>query len=63
MLFNRRRDDSSRESDPGEKRAEDACDESLASLDAAAEKRALRKVDWHILPVVFLFYLTSFLDR
>lgn len=63
MLFNRRHDDSSRDSVPREKRAEDACDESLASIDPAAEKRALRKVDWHVLPVVFLFYLFSFLDR
>lgn len=63
MLFNRRYDDSSKDSVPGEKRAEEACDGSLASLDPAAEKRALRKVDWHVLPVVFLFYLFSFLDR
>ena len=63
MLFNRRHEDFSKENVPGEKRAEEACDENLADLDAAAEKRALRKVDWHILPVVFLFYLTSFLDR
>ena len=63
MLFKKRHDSSSRDSVPGEKRAEEAYDEALAGLDPAAEKRALRKVDWHILPVVFLFYLFSFLDR
>ncbi|KAL8720016.1 MAG: hypothetical protein Q9225_003061 [Loekoesia sp. 1 TL-2023] len=30
---------------------------------AAAEAVALRKVDWHILPLVFLYYMVSFLDR
>ncbi|KAL8831222.1 MAG: hypothetical protein Q9170_005393 [Blastenia crenularia] len=29
----------------------------------AAEKAALRKVDWHVLPMFFLYYMVSFLDR
>lgn len=31
--------------------------------EVAAEHVALRKVDWHVLPMVFLFYMVSFLDR
>lgn len=32
-------------------------------VDAEVEKRLLRKLDWHILPFVFITYLFSFLDR
>lgn len=32
-------------------------------LDRAAEARLLRKLDWHIVPMVMLLYLLSFLDR
>ena len=38
-------------------------EESSTTTDAAAEKEALRKVDWHVLPIIFLLYLVSFLDR
>ena len=39
-------------------------DESSTHSDTtAAENEVLRKVDWHILPMVFLYYLISFLDR
>ena len=31
--------------------------------DPTAESVALRKVDWHILPLIFLLYMFSFLDR
>ncbi|KAL8947333.1 MAG: hypothetical protein Q9222_006373 [Ikaeria aurantiellina] len=31
--------------------------------DVLEEKVALRRVDWHILPLISLFYLVSFLDR
>lgn len=31
--------------------------------DVAAERIALRKVDWHILPFIFILYMFSFLDR
>lgn len=32
-------------------------------IDYEAEKRLLRKLDWHILPVVAPLYVCSFLDR
>jgi len=33
------------------------------SFDSAAEKRLVRKLDRHIIPIVMLLYLLSFLDR
>lgn len=36
---------------------------SSPALDPAAEARLLRKLDWHITPMVMLLYLMSFLDR
>jgi hypothetical protein len=33
----------------------------IRELDPAERMRILRKVDWHILPLVTLFYLLSFL--
>jgi hypothetical protein len=32
-------------------------------IDPAAERRLVRKLDLHIVPVVMLLYLLSFLDR
>ena len=32
-------------------------------IDHAAEKKLVRKLDLHIVPVVMLLYLLSFLDR
>lgn len=46
-----------------EKRAVDGSEEGSPNSDLAAEGVALRKVDWHILPVIFLYYMFSFLDR
>lgn len=34
-----------------------------AEIDRAAERKLLRKLDLHIVPVVMLLYLLSFLDR
>lgn len=31
--------------------------------DRAAEKAVLRRVDWHILPLITLIYMLAFLDR
>lgn len=31
--------------------------------DRAAERAVLRKVDWHILPLITLIYMLAFLDR
>ena len=48
---------------PGEERVTEESENSSIHSDAAAEKQVLRKVDWHILPMVFLYYMISFLDR
>ncbi len=38
-------------------------DEALTTVDKAAEKVVLRKLDWHILPLIILIYTLAFLDR
>ena len=58
MLFK-----SSDKDQPGEKRVTEEVEDSSTYSDAAAESVVLRKVDWHILPMVFLYYMISFLDR
>ena len=58
MLFQR-----SNKDQPGEKRVTEEVEDSSTHSDAAAESVVLRKVDWHILPMVFLYYMISFLDR
>ncbi|KAF4958410.1 hypothetical protein FSARC_11027 [Fusarium sarcochroum] len=35
----------------------------IATFDAAAEKRLLRKLDWYIMPTVTILYLMCFVDR
>ena len=35
----------------------------VESIDPAAEKRLVRKLDRHIIPIIMLLYLLSFLDR
>ena len=35
----------------------------LPEIDRAKEKKLVRKLDLHIVPVVMLLYLLSFLDR
>lgn len=35
----------------------------LEPIDLEAEKRLLRKLDWHILPPLGVLYLITFLDR
>lgn len=37
--------------------------ESLVEIDHAAEGRLVKKLDLHIIPIVMLLYLFSFLDR
>ena len=37
--------------------------ETLIEIDHAAERRLVRKLDLHIIPIVMLLYLFSFLDR
>lgn len=48
---------------PNEKTKIDASENDSENCDGAAERAALRKVDWHVLPMVFLLYMVSFLDR
>lgn len=47
----------------GEPRAFEESEDDSLNFDLAAERRALRKVDWHILPMIFLLYMFSFIDR
>ncbi|KAL8754462.1 MAG: hypothetical protein Q9184_005105, partial [Pyrenodesmia sp. 2 TL-2023] len=44
----------------GEPRAIEESEEDSVNIDLAAERRALRKVDWHIWPMIFLMF--SFID-
>ena len=37
--------------------------DSFNTYDIEAERKVIRKVDWHILPLAFGYYLFSFLDR
>ena len=50
-----------RESPQGSPRKDGS--ETLVEIDHAAEKKLIRKLDWHIIPIVMLLYLFSFLDR
>ncbi|KAL8883074.1 MAG: hypothetical protein Q9198_000019 [Flavoplaca austrocitrina] len=47
----------------GEFISEENTDEALTTVDKAAEKIVLRKLDWHILPLITLIYTLAFLDR
>lgn len=37
-------------------------DDSTVS-NAVAERKALRNVDWHVLPIISLYYIISVIDR
>lgn len=41
----------------------ESTEEPLTDSDRAAEKAVLRRVDWHILPLITLIYMLAFLDR
>jgi hypothetical protein len=41
----------------------DEYDHLLTKFDQNRQKKLLRKTDWHVLPVLTLFYLISFMDR
>lgn len=58
MLFNRSDNDPS-----NAKIVTGQSENDSTSEETAAERIALRKVDWHILPMVFMYYMVSFLDR
>lgn len=38
-------------------------DQSSVTVDPAAEKKLLRKIDLHLLPPLFTLFLLAFLDR
>lgn len=38
-------------------------DDGLSSIDAAADKRLVRKLDIHVIPIIAFLYMCSFLDR
>ena len=46
-----------------EGKTNDVSDDGSMRSDPVAERLALRKIDWHILPLIFLYYMVSFLDR
>ncbi|KAL9034516.1 MAG: hypothetical protein Q9180_005362, partial [Flavoplaca navasiana] len=46
----------------GESISDEIADEALTTVDKAAEKVVLRKLDWHILPLITLIYTLAFLD-
>ncbi|KAI9676840.1 MAG: hypothetical protein M1817_006679 [Caeruleum heppii] len=51
-------------SDPGiHRQSTDAYEGGEAKIDHVAEKKLVRKLDVHIVPIVILLYLLSFLDR
>lgn len=37
--------------------------EANVEIDAAAEKKLLRKIDLHLLPILWILYLFAFIDR
>ncbi|KAL8643736.1 MAG: hypothetical protein Q9226_008149, partial [Calogaya cf. arnoldii] len=45
-----------------EQREVEASEDDPMDIDLAIERRALRKVDWHLLPMVFLLYMFAFID-
>ena len=32
-------------------------------VDHAVEKKLLRRIDWHLIPILFLLFLCAFIDR
>lgn len=46
-----------------EQTAVERTEEPFPAGDRAAEKAVLRRVDWHILPLITLIYMLAFLDR
>ena len=49
--------------DPSQGSPRKEISETLVEIDHAAENRVVRKMDLHIIPIVMLLYLFSFLDR
>ncbi|KAI9711067.1 MAG: hypothetical protein M1812_007261 [Candelaria pacifica] len=43
--------------------SEDSGSDSVPSIDPEAERRLRRKCDFHIIPILFVLYILSFLDR
>lgn len=44
-------------------KAEVSSSDSLPFIDPEKEKALVRKIDWHVIPLVMLLYLNSFIDR
>lgn len=38
-------------------------EDQLEEIDPVLEKKVLRKTDWHLIPILFLLQLCSFIDR
>lgn len=43
--------------------SEETIDSLEMSIDLVEEKKLLRKLDWHILPILWILYLCAFIDR
>ncbi|KAL2784653.1 major facilitator superfamily domain-containing protein [Aspergillus keveii] len=50
-------------SPPADPKADLDAAQSATSFDEVEEKRIIRKIDWHIVPVLGVLYLMSFIDR
>lgn len=46
-----------------EKAEVDALSNDIPYIDPEKQRKLVRKIDWHVLPLVMLLYLNSFIDR
>ncbi|KAM3416385.1 hypothetical protein BST61_g7983 [Cercospora zeina] len=46
-----------------EKASVDAASNDIPYIDPEKQRKLVRKIDWHVLPLVMLLYLNSFIDR
>lgn len=56
-------DDSMMKVSSGDAKETYSTEDGIVTIDRAKEKKLVRKLDLHIVPVVMLLYLLSFLDR
>jgi hypothetical protein len=49
--------------DPEKEPASPTTTDSAFSIDPAVEKKLLRKIDLHLIPILFLLFLCAFIDR
>lgn len=49
--------------DPEKEPSSPTTTDSVLDIDPTLEKRLLRKVDFHLIPILFLLFLCAFIDR